>query len=68
MPSFIYLSLIKLGLFIYRWVVLLVAYTLGYGWLMMRQTIYLLLRVHTWLIIVKQDHMINRNMENHPGK
>ena len=43
-------------------------YTLGYGWLMMIQMLYLFYPMFMMLNVVDQEHMINWNMENHPGK
>ena len=37
MPSLLYLSLIKLGLLYLCWVALLVAITLGHGWIKKRE-------------------------------
>ena len=61
-------SLIKPGLFNLCWVALLVAFTLGYGWLMMRQMLHLFYFMFSWLMLLSKIICFNRNMENHPRK
>jgi len=44
-------------------------YTLGYGWLMMIQMLYLFLsHVHDGLMLLIKIICVNWNMENHPRK